>query len=84
MSAQHPSRAYGQGKVKKNLRMKQPLTLQLPPSAPPRNPVALALMQRSASGAAGKHMRTHAAQRRADKVALTRATAGPRHAWGFD
>lgn len=73
MSAQKPSRDFAQGQVKKLRRMKQPLVLKLEPSGPPRNPVAIALAQRSLSSAAGKHIRSHAAQRRADKVALRKA-----------
>lgn len=73
MSAKKPSRAFAQGDIKKLRRMKQPLVLTLEASGPPRNPVAAALARRSLSSAAGKHIRTHAAQRRADKVALQKA-----------
>jgi len=74
MSAQKISRAFAQGQVKKLRRMKQPLVLKLEASGPPRNPVATALAQRSLSSAAGKHIRSAGAQRRADKVALRKAT----------
>lgn len=73
MSAKKPSRAFAQGDIKKLRRMKPPLVLKLEASGPPRNPVAAALARRSLSSAAGKHIRTHAAQRRADKVALQKA-----------
>lgn len=73
MSAQKPSRAHAQGEVKKLRRMKQPLVLHLEACAAPRNPVAAALAARSLSSAAGKHIRTQGAQRRADKVALRKA-----------
>lgn len=39
----------------------------------PRNLVAKALSERRASGAAGKHVRSTGAQRRADKVDLQKA-----------
>jgi hypothetical protein len=39
-------------------------------SLPPRNPVAKAMALRAASGAAGRHMPSGAAQRRADTVSL--------------
>lgn len=73
MSAKISSRAFADGEVKKLRRMKQPLALRLEASAPPRNPVAAALARRSISSAAGRHIRTQAAQRRADKVALEKA-----------
>lgn len=73
MSAKKPSRAHAQGEIKKLRRMKQPLVLRLEASDPPRNPVAAALAARSLSSAAGKHIRTRSAQRRADKVALRKA-----------
>ena len=79
MSAKKPSRAYAQGEVKKLRRMKQPLVLRLEASDPPRNPVAAALAARSLSSAAGKHIRTRSAQRRADKVALRKAIRHPFH-----
>ena len=75
MSAQKLSRAFAQGEIKKLRRMKQPLVLKLESSGAPRNPVATALAQRSLSSAAGKHIRSQGAQRRADKVALQRALA---------
>ena len=73
MSAKKRSRAYAQGEIKKLRRMKQPLVLLLEASAPPRNPVAVALAQRAVSNAAGKHIRSQGAQRRADRVALRKA-----------
>jgi len=73
MSAKKLSRAYAQGELKKLRRMKAPLVLRLEASAPPRNPVAAAMAQRSLSSAAGKHIRSRGAQRRADKVALGKA-----------
>ena len=51
--------------------------LKLEASGPPRNPVAAALAQRSLSSAAGKHIRTRGAQRRADNVALRKAIQNP-------
>jgi hypothetical protein len=76
MSAKKKSRAFTEGKVKKLQRMKQPLVLRLEASGPPRNPVARALaLDRQLSSAAGKHIRSQGAQRRADKVALRKATA---------
>jgi hypothetical protein len=39
--------------------------------------VAAALAQRSLSSAAGKHIRTRGAQRRADNVALRKAIQSP-------
>jgi len=59
--------------LKQLRRMRAPLALQLPPPAAPRNHVALALVARSASNAAGKHIRSPGAQRRADRVALQKA-----------
>ena len=56
MSVQVFSRGIVQGKVKA-----QKVT---------RNPVVRALAQRALSSAAGKHIRSQGAQRRADKVAL--------------
>ncbi len=58
--------------LKQLRRMRAPLTLQLPPPAP-RNHVAQALAVRGASSAAGKHIRSQGAQRRADRVALQKA-----------
>lgn len=72
MSAKHRSRDFALGKVKHLLRMKQPLVLQLD-ALPVRNPLVRALAQRASSNAAGKHIRTSGAQRRADKVALRKA-----------
>lgn len=69
MSAKKKSRAFAEGKVKQLRRMRQPLVLHLP-AITPRNTVAAALQQRSLSGAAGKHIRSRGAQRRADNVAL--------------
>ena len=77
MSAKKLSRAFAQGEIKKLRRMKQPLVLKLEASGPPRNPVAAALAQRSLSSAAGKHIRTRGAQRRADNVALRKAIQNP-------
>ena len=65
------SRAAEAGKPRQLQRMRQPLVLQLPASTP-RNPVAVALQKRSQSGAAGKHLRSRGAQRRADNVAVRR------------
>lgn len=73
MSAKRPSRAFAEGEIKKLRRMKQPLMLRLEASAPPRNPVAAALARRSVSSAAGRHIRTQSAQRRADNMALQKA-----------
>lgn len=69
MSAQKISRDFAAGKVRHLRRMKQPLalTLQLPP---PRNPVVQALARRAVSSAAGKHIRSNGAMRRAEKVTL--------------
>lgn len=72
MSAKKISRAFAEGKVKQLRRMRQPLVISLPASTP-RNPVARALQQRGSSGAAGKHIRSQGAQRRADNMALRRA-----------
>ena len=78
MSAKKLSRAFAQGEIKKLRRMKQPLVVTLEASGPPRNPVAAALAQRSLSSAAGKHIRARGAQRRADTVALRKATLNAR------
>ena len=71
MSARQLSREWlqgpSQGNPGKRQRMRQPLALSAA-APPPRNHVALAA--RSASNAAGKHIRQSGAQRRADKVAL--------------
>ena len=53
-------------------RKRKALSLQLPPPVP-RNAVARALAQRSASSAAGKHQRSTGAQRRAERVALEKS-----------
>ena len=76
MSAKKLSRAFAQGELKKLRRMMAPLVLKLEASGPPRNPVAAALAQRSLSSAAGKHIRSRGAQRRADNVALRKAIQG--------
>ncbi len=73
MSATKKSRAFEQGQIKKLIRMTQPLVMRLPPPASVRNHVACALARRSLSSAAGAHIRSRAAQRRADKVALQKA-----------
>lgn len=70
MSAKTLSRAFAEGSIKQLRRVKQPLVLHLERSAPPRNPVAKALAERALSNAAGKHIRSRSAQRRADKVLL--------------
>ena len=75
MRAKTFSRA-GQGQARANLkqlrRMRAPLVMQLPAPAP-RNHVAQALANRSASSAAGRHIRSQGAQRRADRMALQKA-----------
>lgn len=80
MSAKHLSREWlqgpSQGNLKKLQRMRQPLALSVA-APPPRNHVALALAARSASNAAGKHIRASGAQRRADKVALQKLLRQP-------
>ena len=78
MSAKVPSRGYAQGQVRKLQRMKQPLALEVRFQIPPRNHVALAAAQRASSGAAGRHVRSPGAQRRADKVALARVVGALR------
>lgn len=45
------------------------------PGAKPRNPVLASLAQRSTGPAAGRHLRSHRAERRAQKVALQRLVA---------
>ena len=72
MSAKQPARAFAQGRIKALRRMKQPIVLHIASSdaSSPRNPVAQAMAQRRLSGAAGRHIRSQGAQRRADKVAL--------------
>lgn len=77
MSAKKASRAYALGEVKKLRRMKQSLVLRLEDCGPPRNPVAAALAERSLSSAAGRHIRSRGAQRRADRVALRKALRNP-------
>lgn len=72
MSAKVPSRDFAQGQVKKLQRMKQPLALKLLIQIEPRNTVVRALAQRAISGAAGAHVRSQGALRRAEKVALQR------------
>ena len=75
MSAKTFSRA-ASGAARANLkqlgRMRAPLALELPPP-PPRNHVAQALAAHSASSAAGRHIRSQGAQRRADRMALQKA-----------
>lgn len=73
MSNKQFSRAFQEGKIKKLRRMRQPLLLRASIELTPRNPVAKALAERSVSSAAGKHIRSRGAQRRADKTALQRA-----------
>ena len=70
MSAKTVSRAYEEGRVKALRRMKQPMALHMVVQAAPINPVAKAMAQRRLSGAAGKHIRSQGAQRRADRMAL--------------
>lgn len=43
------------------------------PSAAPRNPVLAAIARGEANQKAGRHLRTHRAERRAQKVALQKA-----------
>jgi hypothetical protein len=76
MSAKRPSRAFAQGQVRQLQRMKQPLALTLLIRIEPRNTVARALAQRAASSAAGRHVRSRGAQRRAETVALARLVRG--------
>jgi hypothetical protein len=76
MSAKVPSRGFAQGQVKKLQRMKQPLSLQIRLTVEPRNHVARAAALRASSGAAGRHVRSAGALRRADKVALARQVRG--------
>ena len=70
MSAQKRSRAFEQGRGKALRRMKQPMALLIVADAAPFNLVAKAMAQRRLSGAAGKHIRSQGAQRRADRMAL--------------
>ena len=76
MSAKVRSRDFAQGQVKKLQRMKQPITLQIRLTTEPRNHVARAAALRASSNAAGKHVRSAGALRRAEKVALTRLVRG--------
>lgn len=43
------------------------------PNTAPRNPVVAAMARRQTSQGAGRHLRTHRAERRAQKVALQKA-----------
>ena len=70
MSAKTRSRAWQEGRVKALRRMKQPMALHIVVDASLFNPVAKAMAQRRLSGAAGKHIRSQGAQRRADRMAL--------------
>jgi hypothetical protein len=72
MSAKVLSRDFAQGQVRKLQRMKQPLALKLLIRIEPRNTVARAMAQRAVSSAAGRHVRSGGAMRRAEKVALAR------------
>jgi hypothetical protein len=72
MSAKTTSRDFAQGRVKKLRRMRQPIAQALLIQTPPRNFVARAAAVRALSGAAGRHVRSQGAARRADKVALAR------------
>ena len=72
MSAKRPSRAFAQGQVRKLQRMKQPLALKLLIRIEPRNTVARAMAQRAISSAAGKHVRSRGALRRAERMALAK------------
>lgn len=76
MSAKVASRGFAQGQVKKLQRMKQPLALQIRLEVEPRNHVARAAALRASSNAAGRHVRSTGALRRADKVALSRLVRG--------
>ena len=69
MGAKVISRHCAQGKAKKLQHKQQPLTITIE-VPPPRNPVAFAMAHRAASSAAGKHIRTQGAVRRAEKVSL--------------
>lgn len=77
MSAKVQARDFARGQVKKLRRMKQPLALTVLIQTKPRNPVVRAAAYRAVSGAAGKHVRSQGALRRADKVALDRMVRGP-------
>ena len=74
MSAKTVSRAFEEGRVKALRRMKQPIALLIVADATPFNPVAKAMAQRRLSSAAGKHIRSQGAQRRADRMALQQMT----------
>lgn len=73
MSAKEFSRAYQKGEIKKLQRMRKPMLIRVSVECTPRNKVAKALAERSMSSAAGKHIRSRGAQRRADKTALQKA-----------
>ena len=72
MSAKVKSRDFALGQVKKLQRMKQPIALQIRLNVAPRNHVARAAALRASSNAAGRHVRSAGALRRAEKVALAR------------
>ena len=81
MSAKTFSRAASgaaRDNVKKSGRMREQMAkkMQHPPH---RNHVAQALAARSANSAAGRHIRSQGAQRRADRMALQKAM---RQNWG--
>lgn len=77
MSAKFPSRDAAKGQPAKLRRIKAPLVLVLPPAVQNvHNPVARAMASRARTGAAGKHIRSQGAQRRADQMALQQATKG--------
>lgn len=78
MSAKVPARDFARGQAKKLRRMKQPLAVQLQIDVAPRNHVARAAALRAASGAAGRHVRSQGAQRRAEKVSLARVVGALR------
>ncbi|SEJ90887.1 MULTISPECIES: hypothetical protein [unclassified Variovorax] len=46
------------------------------PGAAPRNPVVAAMARGESNQGAGRHLRTHRAERRAQKVALQKAAHG--------
>ncbi|MDM0039629.1 hypothetical protein QTH89_24525 [Variovorax sp. J22G21] len=50
------------------------------PVVKPRNPVVAAMAQRASSQGAGRHLRSHRAERRAQKVALQRLVQEARDA----
>ena len=79
MSAKTVSRAFEEGRVKALRRMKQPIALLIVADSTPFNPVAKAMAQRRLSGAAGKHIRSQGAQRRADRMALPQMTRKADH-----